>query len=152
MIRLQNNLERQALRLDVPSDRDIYSDAVLRQVAKGMDFSDLGELDISDANQRALFQGMARIATQAQQKKILDSATPDQIRLLAETLAEAGQRPNKAIMDSLTQRERDNVYEIQLRVRYEREGDAPIVARQRAARARQRQEQTDENEGEFRRN
>ena len=58
-------------------------------------------MDITDQKQHDLFKQLARHATQGQQRQIIESGTPAQIRLFANTIDEMGKKINKQILDNL---------------------------------------------------
>jgi len=107
--------------------------ALLKSATDGMDYSRLQEMDLQVPEERRLFEQLAKVATQDQQRQLLQEANPDQIKLFAEALAETGQKLNKVIMDNLTPGVKREVAETTYIVKEARRGVSEAEARAKLA-------------------
>lgn len=130
---LQNRLERQAIGLVAPNNKNLYTNSALKNATDGADYSRLEEMDIKIPEVRALFEDLAKVATQRQQRELLEAGNAEQIKLFAETLGEAGVKLNKAITDNLAVPLRERVYRNIARLKKQQEGMTPRAARARVA-------------------
>lgn len=101
---------------------DLTQGALVRTAQDGMNYERLFEMDISDPVQRDIFVNLSLQANQAQQGQILKAGTPQQVKLFAETLARAGIKVSKVIMDNLEPMVAAHVYELQYIAKKMKEG------------------------------
>lgn len=75
------------------------SKEIVQSVSKGLDFGKIAKLNVSDEQQRKLFEEFAKNANNAQQKQIYDNGNDEQIKLLVKALKKEGKTMNKVLSD-----------------------------------------------------
>jgi hypothetical protein len=134
--RLQNRLERQKMHLAVPNSKNMYTNSVLRNATDGANFSRLEEMDIKNPAEKALFEDLAKVATQGQQRQLLEAGNAGQIKLFAETLVSAGVKLGKIVTDNLSMVPREKAYRKIAATKFQQE-DASLTPRQAKQKAKE---------------
>lgn len=130
--RVQDKKRRAALGLGVSTTRNHLNRAILKDATDGFDYARLQEMPIHEGPVKDLFQELARVATQDQQREMLNASNPNQIELFARTLVPTGQKMNKAIVDNLPVNLKNELFRLMHAIKYMREGLDETTARIKA--------------------
>ncbi|MBT4210189.1 MAG: hypothetical protein HOE19_04760 [Candidatus Komeilibacteria bacterium] len=135
LMRKQSHAKKAAIGLDAEAidSKNHFSRAILKGSTDGMDYSRLQEMNLKNPADKHLFDQLARVATQDQQRQLLQEANPDQIKSFAETLVKTGQKLNKMITDNLTPTVKREVFTEAYVIRVLREGGTKKAAERKAA-------------------
>lgn len=130
---VQNKRRREILGLETSNTRNYIQKAILKDATDGFDYSRLQEMPIHEQLARDLFKELARVATQDQQREMLQASNPNQIELFAKTLVPTGQKLNKAIVDNLTPNLKEDLFRLMHVMRDMQEGMSEVAAIAKAA-------------------
>lgn len=122
LMRLQNSQRRDALGFHLPNSKNVFSRGLLKESTDGTDFSRLQEMNINVESNRHLFIELAKVATQDQQRQLLQEGNPDQIKLFAESVVSTGQKLNKAIVDNLPPLIKEDIFKKMWMMKFLAEG------------------------------